>query len=52
MILSAGADDDESDSCNIRSTDSSIEHLIKLPGKVPERDYIENVVVHILRTGE
>lgn len=59
MNLSTGADDDESDSCNIRSTNSSVEHLIKLPVNVPELEYRENVVVllsiirsHILRTGE
>lgn len=39
--LSAGADD-ETDSCTIQSTpcytDSSIEHLIKLPTNVPGRE--------------
>ncbi|KAL5241365.1 hypothetical protein ACI65C_008775 [Semiaphis heraclei] len=47
--LFAGADD-ETDSCTIQSTpcytDSSIEHLIKLPANVPERE--DSVLVVIL----
>ena len=46
--LSAGADD-EKDSCTIPSmpcySDSSIEHLIKLPANVPERENKILVVV-------
>jgi len=49
LDLSAGSDD-ETDSCTIQSTpcytDSSIEHLIKLPTNVPERE--DRVLVVIL----
>lgn len=49
LNLFAGADDD-TDSCTIQSTpcytDSSVEHLIRLPANVPERE--DRVLVVIL----